>query len=283
MAQPGFRIATMSRSEVKFAIRLAEVEGWNPGLHDGSIFHAADPDGFLVGLLDDVPVGCISAVRYPGAFGFIGLYIVVPAQRGRGYGRQLWKAAMTRLAGCNVGLDGVLAQQDNYRSSGFRLDYSNLRFEALGPHAVPPPVGVVPLREIPFATVADYDRTAFPSARESFLRAWIGQPDSSCYAVMDGERLAGYGVIRRALSGWKIGPLFANDGDTAERLFAALTAGVEGNDPVYLDVPEVNPAALALAGRHRMRQVFGTARMYTGPSPAIALDRVFGVTTFELG
>ena len=85
------------------------------------------------------------------------------------------------------------------------------------------------------------------------------------------------------MSGWKIGPLFANDGETAERLFAALTSGVEGNDPVYLDVPEVNPDALALVGRHRMRQVFGTARMYTGPSPAIALDRVFGVTTFELG
>jgi hypothetical protein len=32
-----------------------------------------------------------------------------------------------------------------------------------------------------------------------------------------------------------------------------------------------------------MKQVFGTARMYTGEPPAIALDRVFGVTTFELG
>jgi hypothetical protein len=29
--------------------------------------------------------------------------------------------------------------------------------------------------------------------------------------------------------------------------------------------------------------VFETARMYTGPVPAVALERVFGVTTFELG
>ena len=283
MTQSGFRIATMSRSEVKFAIRLAEAEGWNPGLHDAATFFAADPEGFLVGLLDDVPIGCISAVRYPGALGFIGLYIVVPIQRGKGYGLQLWNAAMTRLGGCNVGLDGVLAQQDNYRRSGFRLDYSNLRFEALGPHAVPPPAGVVPLRDISFAAIADYDRGAFPAARDAFLRAWIGQPDSAGFGVMNGDRLAGYGVIRRARSGWKIGPLFADDAEVAERLFAALTCRVEGNDPVYLDVPEVNAAAMALAGRHRMRQVFGTARMYTGESPAIALGRVFGVTTFELG
>src|SRR4051794_30233629 len=117
MNRSGLRIATMSRSELKFAIRLADDEGWNPGLHDAHTFHAADADGFLVGLLDDVPIGCIAAIRYPEAFGFIGLYIVVPAQRGRGHGIQLWNAAMERLAGCNVGLDGVLAQQDNYRRS----------------------------------------------------------------------------------------------------------------------------------------------------------------------
>jgi hypothetical protein len=29
--------------------------------------------------------------------------------------------------------------------------------------------------------------------------------------------------------------------------------------------------------------VFETARMYTGPIPPLRLDRVFGVTTFELG
>ena len=44
------------------------------------------------------------------------------------------------------------------------------------------------------------------------------------------------------------------------------------------------PGALeALATRHGMRKVFGTARMYTGSEPPIALERVFGVTTFELG
>ena len=28
---------------------------------------------------------------------------------------------------------------------------------------------------------------------------------------------------------------------------------------------------------------FETARMYTGPAPAIDMQRLFGVTTFELG
>lgn len=32
-----------------------------------------------------------------------------------------------------------------------------------------------------------------------------------------------------------------------------------------------------------MKVVFETARMYTGPEPVMPLDRLFGVTTFELG
>jgi hypothetical protein len=30
-------------------------------------------------------------------------------------------------------------------------------------------------------------------------------------------------------------------------------------------------------------EVFGCARMYLGPPPALAHRRIFGVTTFELG
>jgi hypothetical protein len=85
------------------------------------------------------------------------------------------------------------------------------------------------------------------------------------------------------VSGWKVGPLFAIDGATAEQLYLALCESTARDEPVYLDVPEVNAAAMALAEKYAMRQVFGTARMYTGEAPPIALDRVYGVTTFELG
>ena len=52
---------------------------------------------------------------------------------------------------------------------------------------------------------------------------------------------------------------------------------------VFLDTPEANPAAVALAARHAMAPVFETARMYKNGSPEMRLERCFGVTTFELG
>ena len=39
---------------------------------------------------------------------------------------------MTHLSGRTVGLDGVVAQQDNYRRSGFALAWRNARYEGLG-------------------------------------------------------------------------------------------------------------------------------------------------------
>lgn len=122
-----FNIRHMYREELQWAVDMAANEGWNPGLHDAEPFYAQDPDGFLVGLLGDKIIGCISAVSYEGTFGFIGFYIIHPDYRGKGYGIQLWKAAMKRLKGHLIGLDGVFEQQDNYSKSGFTFQYSNIR------------------------------------------------------------------------------------------------------------------------------------------------------------
>ena len=271
----------MTRDEIAFAIDLAAAEGWNPGVSDAATFHAADRDGFLIGLLDGEPIACISAVSYQGSFGFIGLYIVAPAHRGKGYGLAIWKQAMARLAGHTVGLDGVVAQQANYRRSGFTLAYRNVRFEGRGGGGAAD--DLVDARALPFDTLCAYDRRAFPAARAAFLRAWLDQPGATALASIDGESLRGFGVIRPCRAGFKIGPLFADTPAIADVLHRNLAARAPDGSAVYLDVPEPNAAALDLCARAGMRRVFETARMYTGPAPDVDLARVFGVTTFELG
>lgn len=266
-----------------FAIDQAAREGWNPGLFDGGVFHRTDPQGFLLAEVDGRPVGCISAVAYPGGFGFIGFYIVLPEHQGNGYGTALWQAAMERLKGCNVGLDGVLDQQENYRKSGFRFAYSNIRFEGPGGGARPSDPALVDLSVVPFEQLAAYDRRFFPAERRIFLDGWLTLPQSKgCAVVRDGV-LSGYGVVRRCRRGFKVGPLFADDRVSAEEIYRALAAFAGPGEPVYLDVPEVNAEAMALASHYGMRQVFGTARMYTGQAPDINLGGVYGVTSFELG
>lgn len=278
-----YRIRSMARDEIAIALDWAAAEGWNPGLHDAPCFHAADPEGFLMGLLDGEPVATISVVRYGADFGFLGFYIVKPGFRGRELGLRIWQAGMERLQGRNVGLDGVPAQQDNYCKSGFALAYRNIRHQGHGDGAASTDRRILPLSALPPGTVLAYDRPFFPAGREAFLLCWIRQPGSTALGFVDQGVLNGYGVLRPCRDGFKIGPLFADDAEIAERLFSALVAQVPSGQTVALDTPEVNAHALAIARRHGMKAVFETARMYTGPAPALPLDRLYGVTSFELG
>jgi GNAT superfamily N-acetyltransferase len=273
----------MGRSEVDFAIELAAKEGWNPGLHDAEYFYRTDPDGFFIGLSGNKPVGCISAVSYGGNFGFIGLYIVIPEYRGKGLGAVLWQHAMRRLMNHNIGLDGVLQQQENYRKSGFKLAYRNIRYQGTALAKSAANEELVPLDNVDFEELAAYDSKFFAVPRKRFLEGWMRMPDSRAAAIMRDRKLCGYGVIRRCRSGFKVGPLFGNDEKIAETLLLGLSSDVAIGQPIFLDVPEVNPAAIRLVEKHRMNKVFETARMYTVAPPAIELEGVFGVTTFELG
>jgi len=276
-------IRTLRADEIQLVIDAAAREGWNPGLHDARCFQAADEDGFLVAEHEGLPVGFISAVSYAGRFGFIGLYIVAPTWRGRGIGMQLWKAGMERLKGHVIGLDGVPAQQDNYRRSGFELAWNNVRFAGIARASNGTAAHIAPLGTIDFDVLCADDRRVFPAPREAFLRSWISMPESTGLAWVDQDRLAGWGLIRRCREGHKIGPLLAENPEIANALFDALCASVPAGETVYLDIPLPNADAMALVEAHGMRSVFETARMYAGPAPASELERVYGITTFELG
>lgn len=282
MQTNNYNIKTMTRQDLNLAVEWAAKEGWNPGLHDADSYYRADPQGFLVGMLGDEAIAAISAVRYGKGFGFLGFYLVKPEYRGRGYGIQIWDAGLKYLQGRNIGLDGVVAQQSNYQKSGFTLAYRNIRYEGKG-GGPSPDAEIVQLSRLPVESITTYDRPFFPDERADFIKAWIAQADCHALGIMAHDKLAGYGVIRPCRTGYKIGPLFADTPVLAEGLFQALKSKLKDRDSIYLDVPEPNQAAVTLSERHGMTVSFETARMYTGAFPHLPMNRLFGVTSFEIG
>ena len=284
-------IRGMTRAEVDVLIDWAALEGWNPGLHDAAIFWAHDPDAFIAAELQGELIGGGAITAYGDEFGFMGFFIVRPEFRGHGYGNALWLARRDRLRarlrpGATLGMDGAFEMEPYYARGGFVRSHRDIRFSSEIPSGQIAPAsdggGLVPLRDVDFDDILAYDRACFPAMREAFLRAWVNQPDALAVAYRREGRLVGYGVVRRCRSGCKIGPLFADDLAAATALYQGLARFAAGG-PLFLDVPENNPAALALAQNKGMKEVFGCARMYLGVPPAIADARVFGVTTFELG
>lgn len=283
MQMKNYTIRTMTGSEIDITIDWAAQEGWNPGLYDAECYYTADPNGFLIGCLGEEPIATISAIRYGESFGFLGFYIVKPEFRGKGYGFQIWKTGMEYLKGRNIGLDGVVDQQENYKKSGFTLAHRNVRYEGTGGNASYQNKNIVDLSSIPFEIIETYELPFFPENRSAFLKCWLNQPDSTALGMTENEKLAGYGLIRKCKNGYKIGPLYADNPDIADNLFLSLKSKIDATNPIYLDTPEVNKQAIDLAERHNMKASFETARMYTKEDPGLPLDQIFGITSFEIG
>lgn len=272
-----------SADDLARMLDFAAAEGWNPGLGDVAPFLAADPQGFLVAMAGASPVGCISVVRYGPDFGFLGFYIVLPGWRGQGIGLSLWQAGLAHLGTRRVGLDGVVAQQENYRRSGFEFCHRTLRFEGVPRCGGAAFEAVRPVDVVPFAALVAYDAAHFGVPRPEFLKVWCdGAGGRVARVVLRDGAMTGFGVIRPARNGFKIGPLFAETVADAETLLAALADAAQGA-PVALDVPEPNGMGVALAARLGLEAQFECARMMRGGPLALPLDRIFGNTSFELG
>jgi GNAT superfamily N-acetyltransferase len=277
------RIRKMKKEELPLAVEWAVAEGWNPGLADAECFWLEDPDGFFCAEADGKMAGSVSVLNYDDRFSFAGLFIVKPEYRGRGIGMQLYRHAMRHAGSRIVGGDGVVAMVPKYeRDGGLFLHYHNARYEGKGGGLMPG--GLIPLQKVKFADLLEYDTVHFPARRESFLRYWIGHRDHFGLARLDeGGKILGYGVRRTCHTGYKIGPLFAKDRETAELILDGLIAGIPG-EPFFLDIPMPNKAAVALVENRKMVPVFHTARLYSTRDPVpLPLEEIFGVTTFELG
>lgn len=288
----------MRRSEFDVIVEWAAAEGWNPGLNDAECFWSADPDGFIAVEVDGALAGGGSIVSYGRRYGFMGFFIVRQDLRGRGIGRRLWherkRLLLERLdVGAPIGMDGVFAMEPFYAKGGFVREHRELRFEAAasrplasgavqGTHATDRDAAIVPIRDVAIEDVIAYDALHFPGPRSSFMRRWLAQPGALPFVALSGGAISGLAMARPARTGMRIGPLFADSPSIADSLLGRVLDECTGV-PVHLDVPERNDAAMALAARYGMREVFGCAKMTHGTPPALPWSRIFCVTSFELG
>lgn len=281
-------IRPLTADELQEAVDWAGREGWNPGHHDALCFRSTDPDGFLGGFLDGEMIASVSAVNYDDDFAFLGFYIVKPEYRHHGHGLEIAQHALAHCTGRNMGLDGVVEQQDNYRKSGFTFAYNNYRFSGRVAdilRALAPTAGVDVLSTVSDA-LRDYDRQLFPARRDAFLHGWLSASGHVSRVFSEDGQIKGYATLRPCQTGYKVGPLFADRTDIAEALLASVLKALpedQSGQEVFIDMPQPNNAAFALADRLGLVKVFETARMYSGDQPDIDLSRIYGVTTFELG
>ncbi len=273
----------LEADDVPIVMDWAAAEGWNPGLNDGGIFHAVDRKGWFGAYHDGRLCGSAVVTNYDDAFSFAGFYIVSPAYRGKDIGTTLTRMAMEHAGDRCIGLDGVMNMAPRYEKvMGMRMGYHGVRFHGVssGHNASPDTLAAT---DIGRREIGDFDRSHFPARRDDFIHSWISQPGGVSVATVDGKGdMSGLGVLRPCREGFKVGPLFASDTETALSILQTLLTTIEGRS-YFIDVPDVNLPAMRMVHDMGLSEVFRTARMYSSDPPDFRLDGVFGVTSFELG
>jgi ribosomal protein S18 acetylase RimI-like enzyme len=271
---------------VKTLVKWAEEEGWNPGPNDADVYYKTDPEGFYGYFHNDNLIGGGSIVSYDKEFGFMGFFIVKPEYRSQGIGTKLWyqrrDMLLSRLNNdASIGMDGVIAMQPFYRKGGFEILFRDERYEKTG-NEFTIDENISPILKEDVKSILAYDKRCFGFSRPQFLKPWLKMPGNRTFKYVKNSKLKGFAIVRKANKGYKICPLFADNEMIAEELYKACLNSVIG-EPLYLDIPVINNGAVKIIKKYNAAYVFECARMYYGKPPDIDMDKVFGITTFELG
>lgn len=271
----------MSLGDLAIAVDWAAAEGWNPGLDDAATFHATDPGGFLMGWLGAEPVTAISVIRHSADFGFLGFYLCRPGYRGRGFGWATWQQGIAALGTRVIGLDGVVAQQENYARSGFAMAHESQRWGGVvtgRPHP-----GIEPVAASDLPDLLALDRRISGLERDRYLTGWFTEtPTRRTMLCRSSGGITAAGTIRACRDGHKIGPLFAETATSARQMIDALVDGA-GASQIFIDLPGPNKAGSTIASDLGLTPSFACARMYRGTAPIRQLGMIYGETSFELG
>lgn len=216
----------------------------------------------------------------------MGFFIVKPAYRGKGIGRKLWyqrrDTLLKRLSNsASIGMDGVVSMQPFYSKGGFEIKFRDERYEFIGcKQNYSKNISIISEKD--YENILYYDKKCFGFEREKFIIPWLKQKEVLTFKYSENNSLRGFVIIRKAIQGYKICPLFADDFEIAAELFKACLDSVQG-EQLFIDIPVINEDALKLIDEYNGKYIFECARMYYGKSPSLDINKVFGITTFELG
>ena len=278
-----------------FKTEISRDQGFAPGVGDLRIYQNTDKQGLWVGWLNDKPIGCIAGVRYNQNYGFLGLFIVIEKYRGRGFGLQLWKKALSHLSDLPcIGLEAAPERITDYSKWGFTVSSKTTRWQWMGDGKLIEDnfriddlsnFSFVEGSYIPSKAVAQFDEKRETTPRPHFLSNWLNHPAGKVIAVIDKQgKCHGFGRIRPCLlqhgNGWRIGPLMA---DTPKLLKILLKKLIDSHPGlIIIDAPGLNKYASTLFNDLGFKTESETFRMYKGYQPPVSMKDVYVIKFWEI-
>lgn len=241
------------------------------------------------------PVGHIAAIVNSNSTGWVSLFVVDEAYRGKGLGRALWEAMMEDFHKCGtklIGLDGVLEQKGNYERKGFvestlgtvKIMSRPLVCDKGLPNNVQagPEAEMLSLDQVPHYLLAEHElkltgvqRTKLWTEENIFSR-----PDAQGWALVRRappqvvEDILAWTVIRRCSGGARIGPVYADNAVCAR---SVLAQAMNAADVDYIKALRLENEPMNTWSSERIRQeATMIAEVWTGIPDAVTVFEELG-------
>jgi GNAT superfamily N-acetyltransferase len=273
----------MTSADIPLGMRLKDQAGWNQVPADWRRMLELEPDGSLVALLDEVPVGTVATCRF-GPVAWIAMMLVDERHRGRGIGRALMNAALAHLdaAGTQtVRLDASPAGRPLYASLGFAPDATILRFGGRLPQAPDTSTTATTPALPPFDQIANLDFRVNATDRRALLRRLVDEYPGTLRIAIEHGQVSGFLLARPGSRAARIGPCIA-ERHCGAVLFAQASEQFAGQD-VVLDIPADNQPAHALATSWGLVQSGELTRMTRGPIVVEKMTEIWACSGPEKG
>lgn len=237
----------MTPADILVGLNLCRAARWNQLARDWELFLKLSPQGCRVAVNDDAIVGTVATLRFEDRFSWISMVLVDPSARGYGIGTQLLYEALGVLGDMRaIRLDATPAGHAIYRKFDFVDEYWLSRMEAINPKAELS-IANNPARPMTHADLTDVlelDREVFGADRRVTLEWMLKGAPQYAWVIYQTGLLAGYAFGRHGFTFEHIGPVIAQDQESARQLVTACLSNREDR-PVILDAPRHAPAWLA--------------------------------------
>ena len=255
----------MTADDIPAGLNLCRLAGWNQLARDWELFLQIHSTGCRVGV-DDAGnvVGTVTTLPYENHFAWIGMVLVDPSKRRHGIGTQLLREALQLTADHEtIKLDATPDGREVYLKLGFVDEYKINRMRGrtiISGNVLP---GARPLIENDFPSLLKLDREVFGANRQSVLEWLFKDAPQYAFQVEERGRIHGFCLGRHGHDFDQIGPIIANDANSATQLLSnALHQPVD--KPIVLDILTHTPAWNTFVSSLGFKALRPLIRMYRG-------------------
>lgn len=220
----------MLPADLADGIRLSKLAKWNQKQADWELFYRLNPEGCFVAVYNGKVVGTVATVNYHEKVSWISMVLVDPEMRRMGIGALLLKTAMDHLTTCKcIKLDATPAGKKVYDKLGFKDECKLSRLTIKSMPSLKTKGNIKKITKADLAEIKKLDALAFGVDRSDVIAGFAKLAQEYGFVAKNKKgKISGFIMGRNGENFEHLGPLVADDLETAQNLLAKASRAIDG-------------------------------------------------------